>query len=273
MVGALTGDIVGSIYEGHNIKSKEFPLFGSRNRATDDSVMTCAISKACVEYSKTKDKEKFKKDCIKYMQELGRTHINAGYGGTFIKWLLIDNPMPYNSFGNGSAMRVSPVGWVADTLEEAEELASISASVSHNHPEGIKGAQSTAAVIWMLRNGYSKENIKEYIESKYYPLDFKIDEIRPYYRFDVTCQGSVPQAIECFLESKDYEDCIRLAISLGGDSDTIGAIAGSMAEAFYGVPEEIRQTTMTYLDPELTKCVKEFEAMKKAKEETIKHDK
>lgn len=265
MIGALAGDIIGSIYEVNNIKSKRFPLFGIGNRATDDSVMTCAISRACVDYSHTKDKDKFREDCIKYMRIIGRNHINAGYGGTFIKWLLVDNPMPYNSYGNGSAMRVSPIGWIADSLEETEELAEISSSVSHNHPEGIKGAQAIAASIWMLRNGYTKENVKEYIESKYYKLDFKIDEIRPYYEFDVSCQGSVPQAIECFLESTDYEDCVRLAISLGGDSDTIGAISGGLAEAYYGVPENIKNKTITYLDDELMKCVNDFEKVKQGK--------
>jgi len=268
MFGALTGDIVGSIYD---IKSKDFDLFTNDDRFTDDSVMTCAISKACVEYVKDKDTNKFKKNCVKYMQELGRSHINAGYGGTFIKWLLISNPPPYNSFGNGSAMRVSPVGWIAETLEEAEMLAEISASVSHDHPEGIKGAQSVAGAIWMLRNGYSKDNVKEYIEDKYYSLDFKMDDIRDTYRFDVTCQGSVPQSIQAFLESVDFEDCIKIAISIGGDSDTIGAIAGSLAEAYYGVPEDIKNRTISYLDQDLLKCVTEFEKVKSKKTNETKH--
>ena len=259
MLGAYTGDIVGSIYERENKKSKDFSLFTPRNRFTDDSVMTCAVGKACIEYSKTKDLNKFKEDCIKYMQYYGRRHINAGYGGTFIKWLLIYNPPPYNSFGNGSAMRVSPCGWVAESLEEAEKLAEVSASVSHNHPYGIQGAKAIASSIWMLRNGASKENVKEYIEKKYYPLDFTIDGIRKNYVFDVTCQGSVPQAIEAFLEGNDFEDCVRLAISIGGDSDTIGAMAGSLAESYYGVPDEIKEKTISYLDRDLKSCLDEFE--------------
>ncbi len=267
MLGAFTGDIVGSIYERENKKSKDFDLFTPNNRFTDDSVMTCAVGKACIEYKKNKDIKAFKENCIKYMQYYGRRHINAGYGGTFIKWLVIDNPPPYNSFGNGSAMRVSPCGWVAESLEESEKLAEVSASVSHNHPYGIQGAQAIAASIWMLKNGYSKENVKEYIEEKYYPLDFTIDGIRKDYQFDVTCQGSVPQAIEAFLEGNNFEDCIRLAISIGGDSDTIGAMTGSLAEAYYGIPKEIKEKTLLYLDKDLKKCLNEFEQTITNKEE------
>ena len=158
---------------------------------------------------------------------------------------------PYNSYGNGSAMRVSPVAWVAETLEDAEEFAAWSAEVTHNHPEGIKGAEAVAAAIFLARDGKSKEKIREYIEEKYYDLDFTIDEIRPSYSFDVTCQGSVPQAIECFLESEDFEDAIRNAISLGGDGDTQAAIAGAIAEAYYGIPDELSEKIMEYLDDTL----------------------
>ena len=258
MLGAMCGDIVGSIYEVKNIKDKNFEFFSDRCRFTDDSVMTAAISKACCQYAKDKDKRVFKNNCIQYMQELGRTHIKAGYGGKFIYWLLNDNPQPYRSFGNGSAMRVSPVAWVAESLKEAEKLAKISAEVSHNHPCGIAGAQAVAASIWLLLNGGDKNTVKKYIEKKYYKLNFKLDDIREDYKFDVTCQGSVPQAIEAFLEAESYEDAIRNAISIGGDSDTIAAITGSLAEAYYGMSKEIVNRTMGYLDKDLATCVVNF---------------
>lgn len=258
MYGAIIGDIIGSIYEANNIKDKKFNLYSKKNTFTDDSVMTCAIMLACIRYNETKDKNIFKQDCIKYMQLLGRMYPRAGYGGTFIKWIFSINPQPYNSYGNGAAMRVSPVAWISDSLEEAEELAEISASVSHNHPEGIKGAKSVAGSVWLAKNGRSKEEIKQYINDKYYNLNFTIDEIRNKYSFDVSCQGSVPQAIKSFIEASDYEDCIRNSISLGGDSDTIAAISGSIAEAFYGIPQQILAEGLNYLDEDLLKIAKKF---------------
>lgn len=258
MLGAFAGDIIGSIYERYNIKSKDFTLFTEMNRFTDDSVMTAAIAEACCSYGKKGSKRSFKKDCIKNMKNYGLSHINAGYGGTFIKWLLSKSTSPYNSFGNGSAMRVSPVGWTAKSLAEAEELAKISAEVTHNHPYGIAGAQAVAAAIFLLKNGSSKEELRKYIESKYYDLNFTIDEIRDSYEFDVTCQGSVPQAIVAFLDADSFEDTIRNAISIGGDSDTIGAIAGSIAEAYYGVPEEIKKQVINYLDEPLLQSLNSF---------------
>lgn len=258
MLGAICGDIIGSIYEVNNIKSKEFELFTEKSRFTDDSVMTCAIAMACYIYKQDKDLEKFEDNCILYIKNLGLRHINAGYGGNFIYWLLSKNPKPYNSYGNGAAMRVSPVAWVAESLEEAEILAEISAKVSHNHPYGISGAKSIATSIWMLLHSYSKEEIKKYIEENYYDLNFNISKIRESYSFDVSCQGSVPQAIVAFLESNSFEDCIRNAISIGGDSDTIAAIAGSLAEAYYGIPREIESKALTYLDDDLLNCVEKF---------------
>ena len=258
MLGAISGDIIGSIYEGNNIKTKNFQLFGANAKFTDDSVMTCATANACCDYLENKDLNYFKQRCIYHMQDLGRKHINAGYGGTFIYWLITDNPHPYNSYGNGSAMRVSPVAYIADTLEEAEVLAEISASVSHNHPLGIQGAKAVASAIWLLRDGRDKSEIKKYIEKKYYQLNFKLDDIRSTYKFDVTCQGSVPQAILAFLDSESFEDTIRNAISIGGDSDTIAAIAGSIAEAYYGIPEHIKSKALTYLDCDLLKSVDNF---------------
>lgn len=258
MLGAISGDVIGSIYEKNNIKTKIFSLFGEKNRFTDDSVMTCAISAACCDYYFDRDINHFRENCIYYMQKMGVSHINAGYGQTFIYWLISKNPQPYGSYGNGSAMRVSPVAYVSETLEEAETLAEISASVSHNHFCGIQGAKAVASAIWLLKNGSSKEVVKKHIESKYYELNFKLDEIRNKYGFDVSCQGSVPQAIVSFLESNGFEDAIRNAISLGGDSDTIAAITGSLAEAYYGIPEHISSRVIGYLDDELFESVRNF---------------
>ena len=258
MLGAVSGDVIGSIYELKNIKSKDFPLFSQYDRYTDDTVMTCAIAEASMIYALDKDKKNFRNNCIKYMKEYGLKYIDAGYGGMFIRWLITDGKTPYYSYGNGSAMRVSSVAYAADSLEEAESLAEISAAVTHNHPEGIKGAKAVASAIWLLKNGASKEDVKKYIEDNYYKLNFKIDDIRKDYRFDVSCQGSVPQAIEAFLESSSFEDSIRTAISIGGDSDTIGAITGSLSEAYYGIPMEIQDKVVFYLDDGLKKVVDGF---------------
>jgi len=245
MLGAIIGDIVGSIYEWRNIKMKEFPLFGEKCVFTDDTVMTIAVAEGLMNGGRPND-------FINAMKRLGRMYPNAGYGGHFRSWLLKDDSDPYNSWGNGSAMRVSPVSWMFDTLEATEYTAEISASVTHNHPEGIKGAQATAAAIFLARNGKLKEEIKTYIESKYgYDLNKTLDEIRPSYKFDESCQGTVPEAITAFLESDGFEDAIRNAISLGGDSDTLAAITGSIAEAAYGVPDEIKTKALSLLDSPL----------------------
>ena len=263
MLGAVVGDVVGSIYEANNTYSKNFDMFSKNSRFTDDSVMTCAVAKACIEYSKNKDLDDFRDNVIKYMRELGILYINAGYGVTFIKWLLTSKPVPYNSWGNGSAMRVSPVAWVSETIEECESLAKISAEVTHNHPEGIKGAQAIASAVFMARNGYEKKDIKKYIEEKFYNLNFRLDDIRLLYKFDVSCQGSVPQAIEAFLEEDNFENIIRTSISIGGDSDTIAAMAGSIAEAYYGIPIEISHLTEKYLTGDLKKIIKDFDSVRK----------
>ena len=262
MLGAVVGDVIGSIYEVNNVKNKNFELFSKRSRYTDDSVMSCAICQACIEYSKDKDVEKFRINVIKNMRELGKLHINAGYGGTFIKWILSNNPTPYNSWGNGSAMRVSPVAWASDSIEECELLAEVSASVTHNHPEGIKGAKAVAAAIFMAKNGFDKANIKKYIEEKYYNLNYKLDDIRESYKFDVSCQGSVPHAIKAFLEGNNFEMVIREAVSIGGDSDTIAAMAASIAEAYYGIPKEIVYITNKYLSEDLKNILKEFDDLR-----------
>lgn len=247
MLGAIIGDIVGSLYEFESPKTKDIELFAEGCRLTDDSIMTIAIGCACADSDLHNEKD-FKSSVIWYMRRIGRQYPKAGYGGMFYRWLISDVMPAYNSFGNGSAMRVSPVAWVADSLEQAETLAKWSAEVTHNHPEGIKGAQAVAAAVYLAKQGKTKGEIKEHIENHYYALNFTLDEIRPNYSFDVTCQGSVPQAIQCFLESVDFEDAVRNAISLGGDGDTIAAMAGAIAEAYYGIPEEIKQHGLAYIN-------------------------
>ena len=245
MLGAIIGDIVGSIYEWHNIKTKEFPLFGQKCKFTDDTVMTIAVAEGLMNGGTPED-------YVKAMKRLGRMFPKAGYGGRFRSWLFSDDNKPYNSWGNGSAMRVSPAGCFFDTLEMTENAAEASAAVTHNHPEGIKGAKATAAAIFLARNNKSKEEIKSYIENNYgYDLSGTLDKIRPTYKFDVSCMGTVPEAIIAFLESEDFEDAIRNAISLGGDSDTLAAITGSIAEAAYGVPDEIKTKAILLLAPPL----------------------
>ena len=250
MLGAIIGDIVGSVYEWNNIKTKDFPLFGEKCFFTDDTVMTIAVAEALLKGA-TED------DFVDSMKKFGRMYPSAGYGARFKGWLNSEERQPYNSYGNGSAMRVAPCGWFADSLDEAESLAERSASVTHNHPEGIKGAQATAAAIYQARKGVEKDLIKEYIEKKYgYNLSRSLDDIRPGYRFDVSCQGTVPEATIAFLESNNFEDAIRNAISLGGDSDTLTAITGSIAEAYYGIPNAITTQTYQYLDDTLTAVLK-----------------
>ena len=233
LYGAVIGDVIGSKYEFNNIKHKDFPLFSEGCSYTDDTVMTIAVANAL--QNSWNEKDKFVPCLISEMQRLGRkySHPQGGYGGRFSGWLQSDAPQPYNSFGNGSAMRVSPCAIYAVELDEALELAELSASVTHNHPEGIKGAKAVAAAIFLAKNGKTKEEIKEYIEQNFYKLSKSVDEIRKYYAFDETCQGTVPQAITAFLESISFEDAIRNAVSIGGDTDTIAAITGSIAWVFY----------------------------------------
>lgn len=267
MLGAIVGDIVGSRFEFNNHRSKDFELFSEDCFATDDSVMTLAVAKAIMEASKTKtpnDRDNdfyagLSKLTVKYMREIGRKYPNCSYGGMFYGWIFSDDPKPYNSFGNGAAMRVSPAGFAAKSEREAEQLAETVTAVTHNHDEGIKGAKATVTAIYMARLRAPKREIRERIASEYYALDFTIDSIRPIYRFNEICQETVPQAIECFLESVSFEDAIRVAISLGGDSDTIGAITGAIAEAYYGVPENIKEKALACLDAELRAIYDEWE--------------
>lgn len=251
MLGAIIGDVIGSRFEWRSLKTKDFNLFTSHCEPTDDSVMTVAVGLACANAG-VQDKEAFQRELILQMRRLGRLYPDAGYGSGFARWIKDDSMGPYNSFGNGSAMRVSPVAWAATTLEQAEEVAAWSAEVTHNHPEGIRGAQAVAAAIFLARTGKSREEIRAYIADRYYRMDFTLAEIRPDYHFDVTCQGSVPQALMCFFESVSFEDAVRNAVSLGGDGDTQAAMAGSVAEAFYGIPPELEEAVFGFLDEELT---------------------
>lgn len=259
MIGAILGDVVGSIYEFDNIKTKEFELFDKECFFTDDSVMTIAIAEALMQADEIKEEnlEDFKENLITVMHEIGVKYPDCGYGGHFLVWMLRNKREPYNSFGNGSAMRVSSVGWYAKSLEEAELIAKATAEVTHNHPEGIKGAVATSGAVFLARTGATMDELKEYI-SKYYTIDFTIDEIRPVYKFNETCQETVPQAMQAFFESTSFEDAIRNAISIGGDSDTLAAITGAVAEAYYGIPEEMKETALSYLDERLLSIVERF---------------
>ena len=278
MLGAIVGDIVGSVYEWHNIKTKDFPLFRDDCHFTDDTVMTCAVAEAVMRGGE-------RNDFIDSMKRYGRMYPNAGYGARFKEWIFSDVRKPYNSFGNGSAMRVSPCAWVIDcsTCERLQaqpgylDMASLSAEVTHNHPEGIRGATATTAAIFLSRYYFGghcsdikqpiddnpkecKKRIKEDVELlSGYDLSHTLDEIRPTYSFDVSCQGSVPQAIIAFLGSMDFEEAIRNAISIGGDSDTIAAITGSIAEAAYGIPEWIRLKAYSYLDEPIKDVLSRWE--------------
>ena len=260
MLGALIGDIAGSRFEWHNIKTKDFELLTAMGRChpTDDSVMSLAVAKAILDCNC--DYSRLEQRAVSCMQKLGREYPHAGYGGKFHKWIYADYPHPYNSFGNGAAMRVSPCGFAASTLDEAISLARAVTKVTHNHPEGMKAAEATAAAIFLARSGKSMLEIRDYIEANYYKIDFTLDSIRPTYSFDVTCQGSVPQAFEAFFESTGFEDAIRNAISIGGDSDTIAAITGGIAEAYYGIPSELRKHALTFLDKTQLDILNAFEA-------------
>jgi ADP-ribosylglycohydrolase len=250
MIGAIAGDIVGSVYEARPIKSKTFPLFDSRCTFTDDSVLTVAVAQAILSGRAYRDT----------VWEIGRRYPHAGYGGSFIRWLLSENPQPYNSWGNGAAMRVSPVGFAFDTVEEVLEQARLTAVISHNHPEGIKGARAAALAVFLARTAHSKEEIRQQISRRFgYDLQRGVEQIRPAYGFRISCQETVPEAIVAFLDSVSYEDALRNAISLGGDSDTLACITGGIAEAYYGeVPKPIRVKVKKILPPPLWKVTEEF---------------
>ncbi len=241
MIGAILGDMVGSPYEfDRGDKTKDFIFWDPRARFTDDSVMTIAVAEALMDAGKDADEEKIKSAVVEAMQKWGHRYPDAGYGGMFRQWLHTVDPKPYGSYGNGSAMRVSAAGWLYDTMERTREVAGWTSEVTHDHPEGIKGAASTAAVIFLARNGASKDEIRRYVTDEFgYDLSRTCDEIRPVYHHVESCQETVPEAMTAFLEGEDFEDVIRTAVSLGGDCDTLTCIAGAMAQAFYGVPEEM----------------------------------
>lgn len=254
MYGAILGDIIGSPYEfDMGNKSKVFPLFSSRSTYTDDSVMTIAVADAFMQPAE--NDEQIRHNLIAAMQHYGNLFPYAGYGGMFRYWLQSDNPQPYGSYGNGSAMRVSSAAWLFNNIDTVRRMARLSAEVSHNHPEGIKGAEAVASAIYLARTGSSKENIKAYMGEEFgYSLVLTCDEIRPNYYHVETCQETVPEAITAFLEGESFEDVIRTAVSLGGDCDTLTAIAGSIAEGFYGVPEHLKRECLNRL-PDLLKNV------------------
>lgn len=261
MYGAILGDIIGEPYEFvRGPKCKEFPLFCENPRFTDDTVMTVAVCDGILKAGLDADESTVKDSIIASMNLWARKFPHAGYGQRFFGWLINKNKQPYNSYGNGSAMRVSSVGWFFDTLEQTRQVARWSAEVTHNHKEGIKGAESTASVIWMARNGYLKAQIKEYVEKEFkYDLSRTCDEIRPDYYHDESCQKTVPEAITAFLEGDSFMDVIRTAISLGGDCDTLTDIAAGMAEAFYGCPDEMKAKCLEYTTEDMHEVLKAFD--------------
>ncbi len=258
LFGAVIGDIVGSKYEFDNIRTKEFKFFDNDMFFTDDTVMSVAVYEA-LKNTKENNYENLSNETVKQMQFYGRKYPYCSYGGRFSSWLKERNPKPYNSFGNGSAMRVSPVAYFANSIEEVKDLSRKVTEVTHNHPEGIKGAEATAVAVYMALNKCDKKEIKKYIEDNYYKLNFNYEDLRKNYEFNEICQDTVPQALYCFFESEDFEDAIRIGISIGGDSDTLCAITGSVAEAYYGVSNKMKTKALSYLDSYLNKKVLEAE--------------
>lgn len=250
MIGAIAGDIIGSVYEHRQIKTKDFPLFASLCNFTDDTVLTVAIADAILSG----------KPYVESVRRFGRRYPYAGYGGSFIHWLHTPNAGPYNSWGNGSAMRVSPVGFAFATEVEVLAQAKATAEITHNHPEGIKGAQATALAVFLARTGRDKESIRSRIVDQFeYDLDRTVEEIRPMYNFDISCQGTVPEALVAFLDSESYEDAVRNAVSLGGDSDTLACITGGIAEAFYhDIPGDVLAKVKELLTPDLWAVTEKF---------------
>ena len=261
MYGAILGDIIGSPYEfDQGYKTKDFPLFSRNSKFTDDSVMTLAVADAFLSLPPEASEVEIRRFLVRSMQTYGRKYPYAGYGGMFRRWLKDPNPQPYGSYGNGSAMRVSSAAWLFDDLQTVRHMARLSAEVTHNHPEGIKGAEATASAIYLARTDSTKSEIKAYIEETFhYNLSRTCDEIRPAYRHVESCQETVPEAITAFLEGESFEDVIRTAVSLGGDCDTLTCIAGSIAEGFYGVPEELKKQCWERLPEDLRKVLRRFE--------------
>ena len=263
MYGAIFGDIIGSRFEfDRGGKTKEFTLFTRDDDFTDDTAMTVAVAEGLLEAGKDADTDRIHECMIRSMKKWGYRYPGAGYGGRFFGWLFYqDDPKPYGSYGNGSAMRVSAAGWLYDSLERTREVAKATAEVTHNHPEGIKGAECTAAVMYLSRTGVSKEDIRSYVIKEFgYDLSRTVDELRPLHEHVESCQDSLPKALQSFFEGSSYEDVVRNAVSLGGDTDTLGAIAGAMAEAYYGIPEEIISEGREYLPNDMLEVVDAFYA-------------
>ena len=260
MYGAIAGDMIGSVYEFNSIKTTEFPLFSRRSHFTDDTVMTVAVAEALMETADLSDLAAVRAAVVKSMQKWGRKYHDAGFGGTFYHWLDKRDPKPYGSFGNGSAMRVSSVGWLAGDADQVKKLARATADVTHDHPEGVKGAESVAAAIWLSRKGKSKDEIKEYVAREFgYDLSRTCDQIRPAYRHVESCQETVPQAFAAFFEGNDFEDVIRTAVSLGGDCDTLTDIATGMAEGFFGLPDQFKKWAYEFTTEDMHQVMKSFE--------------
>ena len=273
MYGALLGDMIGAPYEfDRGSKTKEFPLFCEHSRFTDDSVMTVAVAEALLDHQFQED-EDIKAGLIACMRKWGRKYPDAGYGRRFAQWLHARHPEPYGSYGNGSAMRVSSAGWLFDTLEETRHMARLTAEVTHNHPEGIKGAEATASAIFLARTGHSKDAIRDYVVSEFgYDLSRTCDQIRPGYFHNESCQKTVPEAITAFLEGTDFEDVIRTAVSLGGDCDTLTCIAGSIAEAFYGVPAILEAECKSRLSEDMLYILGRFDISREHGHDVIPDD-
>ena len=267
MIGAILGDIVGSRFEWNNCRRKDFELFAEGCFPTDDSIMTLAIGKALM--CSRSDWSDLGEQAVRCMREVGRPYPRCGYGGRFFNWMYSDQPQPYNSLGNGAAMRVSACGFAARSLAEAKLLSESVTEVTHNHPEGLKGAEATVVAIYMARSGNSIEEIRNVIDIEYYPMNFTLDDIRDTYAFDETCPGTVPQALAAFFESTGFEDAIRNAVSIGGDSDTLAAITGGVAEAYYGVPAQLQSRAVRYLDGRLRELYDQFERWR---EERLAHE-
>ena len=265
MYGAIIGDIVGSRFEfDRGNKSREFELFGKGCEYTDDTVMTVAVAEALMDAGKDADEKKIKKYLIRSLKKWGQKYPDAGYGARFIDWVLSDDSKPYGSYGNGSGMRVSPAGWLYDSMERTREVARWTSEITHNHPEGIKGAESTAAAIFLARNGASLKEISNYIEKEFgYDLSRTLDEIRPTYHHVEDCMKTMPEAFECFLESESYESCLRNVMYIGGDTDTLCAIAGAIAEAYWGIPEEMIKKAEKYISEDIKAVISRIYKLKK----------
>lgn len=266
MYGAILGDMIGSPYEfDRGQKTKDFPFSMAESAYTDDSVMTIAVAEALMD-SGSQPEEKVKENLVRSMRSWGRRYMYAGYGVRFYAWLNSEHPVPYGSYGNGSAMRVSSAGWMYDTLEYTRTVARWTAEVTHNHPEGIRGAEAAASAIFMARTGSSREEIREMVIRDYgYDLSRTCDQIRPGYHHVETCQKTVPEAITAFLEGRDFEDVIRTAVSLGGDCDTLTCIAGGIAEAYYGVPDALKQECRARLSEDMLEVLERFDQVRKAR--------